>query len=156
MSSSSGIFHRAHSGITTNGRPGSATPTTGAVQKKMPRMPSHMIVDPGSLPKPWAAINARSPRARFSYYVVYAVVFIGAILGAVQCYFQYTGVALDRQPLCLVMEENFNDPAQVFGEPGGTGGTFMREANMDGFGFALIFLSIPRSHNNSSETDNLT
>jgi hypothetical protein len=80
-----------------------------------------------------------------AFWSVYAVVFIGAILGAVQCYFQYTGIALDRQPLCLVMEENFNDPAQVFGEPGGTGGTFMREVNMDGFGFALIFPSIPRS-----------
>jgi hypothetical protein len=99
-----------------------------------------MTADPGSLLKPWVAINARSPRAKFSYYVVYVVVFIGAILGAVQCYFQYTGVALDRQPLCLVMEEDFNDPVQIFGEPGGKAGTFMREANMDGFGFVLLLV----------------
>lgn len=47
-----------------------------------------------------------------------------------QCYFTYTGVALDKQPLCLVMEENFDNETAVFGP----GGTFFREVNMDGFG----------------------
>ncbi|KAF8236768.1 concanavalin A-like lectin/glucanase [Tricholoma matsutake] len=97
-------------------------------------MPSHMITNPGSLPKPWAAARSRTPRAIISYYLVYAVVAIGAAIGALQCYFQYKGVMLDRQPLCLVFEENFDDPATVFGQVGTKGGSFMREVNMDGFG----------------------
>lgn len=48
---------------------------------------------------------------------------------------------LDRQPLCLAFEENFDDPATVFGQVGTKGGSFMREVNMDGFG--LVFSSLP-------------
>jgi len=59
---------------------------------------------------------------------------MGLAGGAVQCYFTYTGVALDRKPLCLVMEENFDNETAVFGP----GGTFFREVNMDGYGFVLI------------------
>jgi hypothetical protein len=54
------------------------------------------------------------------------------------------------------MEEAFNDPMKVFSKPGGKGGTFMREANVDGFGLVLVFLSIPCSHNYFSKTDNST
>ena len=64
---------------------------------------------------------------------------IGAALGALQCYLQYKGVSLDRQPLCLVFEENFDNETQVFGDVGTKGGSFMREVNMDGFG--LVFIS---------------
>jgi hypothetical protein len=109
--------------------------------KKAPRMPSHMITNPGFLPKPWSAARSRTPRAIISHYLVYAVVAIGAAIGALQCYLQYKGVMLDRQPLCLVFEENFDDAETVFGQIGTKGGSFMREVNMDGFGFAS-FLSI--------------
>jgi hypothetical protein len=105
-----------------------------------------MIADPGFLPKPWAAARSSTPRAVISYYVVYTVVAVGAVLGALQCYFQYKGVALDRQPLCLVFEENFDNERQVFGDVGTTGGSFMREVNMDGFGFVSISNSHPMAY----------
>lgn len=124
--------------MAANGRPYSAN-TMSVIPKKTPRMPSHMIGNPGFLPKPWASARSRTPRAIISYYMVYAVVAIGAAIGALQCYFQYTGVMLDRKPLCLVFEENFDDPVQVFGQPGTKGGSFMREVNMDGFGFVIIY-----------------
>jgi hypothetical protein len=101
-----------------------------------------MITNPGFLPKPWAAARSRTPRAIISYYMVYTVVAIGAAIGALQCYLQFKGVMLDRKPLCLVFEENFDDANQVFGQPGTKGGSFMREVNMDGFGFVYRFSSI--------------
>jgi hypothetical protein len=72
--------------------------------------------------------------------MVYTVVAIGAAIGALQCYLHYNGVMLDQKPLCLVFEENFDN--HVFGQSGTKGGSFMREVNMDGFGFVYRFSSI--------------
>ena len=51
-------------------------------------------------------------------------------------------VPLDKQPLCLVFEEDFKDGNEdrVFGVSKAqngdlTGGSLMREVSMDGFGF---------------------
>lgn len=78
--------------------------------------------------KPWN--DKKNPRATFSYYLTYAVIAVGAILGSIQTYFGYRNVVLDKNPLCIVLDENFDNPDTVFGE----GGTFFREVNMDGFG----------------------
>ncbi|KAF5378367.1 hypothetical protein D9615_008740 [Tricholomella constricta] len=116
-------------------------------KKLLPRMRSHMLTDDHPVVKPW---NDHPPaRAVFSYYLTYAVIFIGAVLGAVQTYFSYKGVVLDRKPLCLVFEENFENPERVFGE----NGTFFREVNMDGFGNGEFSMSTA-STNNSFILDN--
>ena len=77
---------------------------------------------------------------------MWVIIVIGLAGGGVQSYFKFKNVPLDREPLCLVMEENFDDEAKVFGT-NGQGGTFFREVNMDGFGYAsfssyLIFVII--------------
>jgi len=62
------------------------------------------------------------------------MIVVGVALGVLRCYFGYKGVVLDRQPLCLVMEENFDQEESVFGD----NGHFFREVNMDGFGQVFI------------------
>ncbi|KAF8065368.1 concanavalin A-like lectin/glucanase domain-containing protein [Lyophyllum atratum] len=104
-------------------------------------MRSHMIPEGQVFPKPWN--DHPNPRGTFSYYLTYAVILVGAILGAVQTYFSYKGVVLDRKPLCLVLDENFERPERVFGE----GGTFFREVNMDGFGNGEFEMTTASSNN---------
>lgn len=72
-------------------------------------------------------------RSRLSYFLTYGMILVGAIGGGIQCYFSYTGVTLDRQPLCLVAENYFDDESTVFGD----NGLFFREVDMSGFGYAL-------------------
>lgn len=90
-----------------------------------------MLSDKNPMLKPWN--DVKSPRAAVAYWLTYAVIFIGVAVGALQCYFDYTNVLLDRKPLCLVMEENFDSEEAAFGE----NGSFFREVNMDGFGRVL-------------------
>mgnify|MGYP007051634169 FL=1 len=92
-------------------------------------MKSHLLKEGKEVPKPWK--EEKNPRAAISYWIVYVVFFLGIAGGTVQCYFQYKGVRLDKQPLCLVLDEQFDNPDRVFGE----GGTFYREVSMDGFGW---------------------
>lgn len=87
-----------------------------------------MLGEGATVDKPWT--SKKNPRATFSYWIVYVIIFCGLAGGAVQCYMTWTHVALDKQPLCLVLDENFDNEATVFGE----NGTFFREVNMDGFG----------------------
>jgi hypothetical protein len=63
--------------------------------------------------------------------LTYAVICVGLAGGIVQCYFNYVHAQLDKKPLCLVMEENFDSEDSVFGQ----NGSFSREVNMDGFGY---------------------
>jgi beta-glucanase (GH16 family) len=91
-------------------------------------MRSHLISADEPVPKPWK--EEKNPRATFSYYLTYFMVFLGLAGGLVQSYFKYSNAQLDRQPLCLVFEEDFNSEDEVFG----TNGTFQREVNMDGNG----------------------
>ena len=91
-------------------------------------MKSYMV-NPSDLSKPWT--QTRNPRASIAYLLTYAVILIGFAGGIVQCYFSYANAQLDKRPLCLVMEENFDSEDSVFGE----NGSFNREVNMDGFGY---------------------
>jgi len=92
-------------------------------------MKSYMVTDRSGLSKPWT--EKPSPRVRIAYLLTYAVILIGFAGGIIQCYFSYVNAQLDRKPLCLVMEENFDSEDSVFGE----NGSFNREVNMDGFGY---------------------
>ncbi|TFK67104.1 glycoside hydrolase family 16 protein [Pluteus cervinus] len=119
------------------------TPSTRRFQQ---RMKSHMITDFDNVPKPW--LENKRPRDKFAYWIVYVLVFIGLAGGAVQAYFSYSGVLLDRQPLCLVMEENFDSQDAVFGD----NGSFVREVSMDGFGNGEFSMATD-SNNNSYVQD---
>ena len=109
----------------------SAVPITGGtiIPRKLPRMKSYMVPDQNDLSKPWT--QTRNPRASIAYLLTYAIILIGFAGGIVQCYFSYANAQLDKRPLCLVMEENFDSEDSVFGE----NGSFNREVNMDGFGY---------------------
>lgn len=91
-------------------------------------MRSHMLSDSSPVEKPW--IKNKGTRARVSYWIVYFIFFLGVAGGAFQCYWTYTHVALDKLPLCMVLDENFDNETAVFGP----GGTFTRDVNMNGYG----------------------
>jgi hypothetical protein len=101
-----------------------------------------MLPEGSEVPKPWK--EGKNPRATFSYWIVYIIIFFGIAGGAVQCYFTYIDVALDREPLCLVFDENFDNEDSVFGP----NGTFFREVNMNGFGTGEFEMTTA-SRNNS-------
>ncbi|KDR73819.1 hypothetical protein GALMADRAFT_125114 [Galerina marginata CBS 339.88] len=109
-------------------------------------MKSHMLPEGTEVPKPWT--GGKNPRAAFSYWIVYVIILMGVAGGVVQCYFTYIHVALDRQPLCLVLDEDFSNEATVFGP----NGTFFREVNMDGFGNGEFEMTTS-SRNNSFVKD---
>ena len=103
-------------------------------------MKSHMLaVEPGTVEKPW--LNIKNSRSIISYYIVYFIIFLGIAGGVVQSYFKFILVPLDKKPLCLVYQEDFDDGNEdrVFGlskaQNGDlTGGSLLREVSMDGFG----------------------
>uniref|UniRef100_A0A8H7Y360 GH16 domain-containing protein n=1 Tax=Psilocybe cubensis TaxID=181762 RepID=A0A8H7Y360_PSICU len=141
----------ANSNGTANGN-GNGTAnahTPGAPKPKFPRMKSHMLPEGTEVSKPWAA--KKNPRAVFSYWIVYFIIFIGLAGGAVQCYFTWKNVALDTAPLCLVLEENFDSEEGVFGE----NGTFFREVNMDGFGNGEFEMTTSSRNNSFVQNGNL-
>jgi len=104
-------------------------------------MPSHLISFDEPVPKPWR--EEKNPRATFAYWLTYFVVFVGFAGGIVQSYFKYANAQLDRKPLCLVFEENFDNEDAVFGP----NGTFEREVNMDGFGNGEFEMTTASSNN---------
>lgn len=106
--------------------PTESSPLVPSSAKKIPRMPSHLIPEGQPLSKPWA--EKPHPRARLAYFLTYAMIAIGFIGGVVQSYFKYSAAQLDRLPLCLVFEENFNSEDEVFG----ANGTFFREVSTGG------------------------
>ncbi|KAG6830499.1 hypothetical protein H0H87_007856, partial [Tephrocybe sp. NHM501043] len=114
---------------------------SSAPLKKLPRMRSHMLPEGQTVPKPWA----EHPPARMTiaYYLTYLMIFLAAAGGAVQTYFSYKNVVLDRKPLCIVLDENFDNPDTVFG----MNGTFFREVNMDGFGTGEFEMATSSSNN---------
>jgi len=104
--------------------PSESSPLVPSSAKKVPRMPSHLIPEGEPVSKPWA--EKPHPRTRVAYFLTYAMIAIGFIGGIVQSYFKFSGAQLDRQPLCLVFEEDFNNEDAVFGP----NGTFFREVSM--------------------------
>ncbi|KAJ2921718.1 hypothetical protein H1R20_g15380, partial [Candolleomyces eurysporus] len=126
---------------------GAVPNNTGSVlRQKAPRMKSHMLKEEEEVIKPWN--DVKNPRAAVSYWIVYVILLLGLAGGAAQIYFQYKGVRLDRQPLCLVFDEEFDNPDKVFGE----GGSFYREVSMDGFGNGQFEMTTA-SQNNSFVKD---
>ncbi|KAF7375487.1 Glucan 1,3-beta-glucosidase [Mycena sanguinolenta] len=105
--------------------------------------------------KPWT--QKPNPRGVFSYYLTWALLFVGAGLGGVQSYFSYHNVRLDREPLCLVFSEDFNsgDDAAVFGTDG-QNGRWLREVQMDGFGNGEFEMTTGSSNNSFLLDGNLT
>ncbi|KAF9556187.1 concanavalin A-like lectin/glucanase [Agrocybe pediades] len=126
--------------------PAPQTTAPAAVKSKIPRMKSHMLPEGTEVEKPWK--GKKTPREIFSYWIVYVIIAMGLAGGAIQSYFQYIHVPLDRQPLCIVLDENFDNEASVFGP----GGTFFREVNMDGFGNGEFEMTTT-SRNNSFVRD---
>ncbi|KAJ7077220.1 glycoside hydrolase family 16 protein [Mycena epipterygia] len=104
--------------------------------------------------KPWT--KKPNPRARISYFLTYALVAVGASLGALQSYLAYRNVRLDRAPLCLVFQDNFDDgdDAGVFGTAS-TPGRFLREVQMDGFGNGEFEMTTGSSNNSFLQNGNL-
>ncbi|KAJ3994920.1 glycoside hydrolase family 16 protein [Lentinula boryana] len=127
--------------------------------------PASVKTSDGSLiEKPWregpsAAELAKTPfikrvftRKRISRVIPHLLALVGLGLGVLQCVLTYIDVSterMDRQPLCLVMEEDFSGGEDaVFGSgPGGSGGSFWREVNMDGFGNGEFEMSTASSKN---------
>ncbi|KAF8824735.1 hypothetical protein HHX47_DHR7000447 [Lentinula edodes] len=127
--------------------------------------PAQVKASDGSLvEKPWregpsAAELSKTPfmkriftRKRISRMLPHLLALVGLGLGVLQCVLTYIDVSterMDRQPLCLVMEEDFNGGEDVvFGSgPGGEGGSFWREVNMDGFGNGEFEMTTPSSKN---------
>lgn len=125
---------------------GAVPSSPSGLKHKAPRMKSHMLKEGEEVPKPWK--EKKEPRKAVAYWIVYVIVFIGIAVGGVQTYFTYKNVQLDRQPLCLVLDENFDNPDKVFGE----GGSFFREVSMDGFGNGQFEMTTT-SQNNSFVKD---
>ncbi|KAG6876940.1 hypothetical protein C0993_011854 [Termitomyces sp. T159_Od127] len=120
----------------------SVRPASSSVLKKLPRMRSHMLPEGQEVPKPWT--ENPSSRHLVAYYITYLMIFLATAAGAVQTYFSFKDVQLDNKPLCMVLDENFDNPDNVFGP----NGTFFREVNMDGFGtgeFEMTTLSTNNS-----------
>ncbi|KAJ6524269.1 glycoside hydrolase family 16 protein, partial [Mycena vulgaris] len=121
------------------------------------RMPSTAL--PPAAPyeavaKPWT--QKPNPRARISYFLTYALVFVGAGLGALQSALTYRNVRLDRQPMCLVFQDDFTsgDDAAVFGGDG-KNGRWLREVQMDGFGNGQFEMTTASSNNSFLQNGNL-
>ncbi|KAJ7723832.1 glycoside hydrolase family 16 protein [Mycena maculata] len=104
--------------------------------------------------KPWT--KKPNPRARISYWLTWCLLFVGLALGALQSYLTYRNVRIDRQPLCLVFEDDFNegDDANVFGS-GTTPGRFMREVDLSGFGNGEFEMTTGSSNNSFLEGGNV-
>ncbi|KAJ7651192.1 glycoside hydrolase family 16 protein [Roridomyces roridus] len=99
-----------------------------------------------AVPKPWT--TKPNPRARISYYLTWTLFIVGMGLGGLQSALTYRGVRLDRQPLCLVFEDNFNsgDDAAVFGTAS-TPGRWLREVDLSGFGNGEFEMTTGSSNN---------
>ncbi|KAF5364853.1 hypothetical protein D9757_012749 [Collybiopsis confluens] len=98
------------------------------------------------VPKPWldppppSSTLSKTPflkriftRKRISAILPHTLIFIGLGLGVLQCVLTYVDVStkrMDRQSLCLVMEEDFSGGEdEVFGEGGRNGGFEMTTAS---------------------------
>ncbi|KAJ3855773.1 glucan 1,3-beta-glucosidase [Lentinula lateritia] len=120
--------------------------------------PAQVQASDGSLvEKPWregpsAAELSKTPFMKRIFTRKRISPLVGLGLGVLQCVLTYIDVSterMDRQPLCLVMEEDFNGGEDaVFGSgPGGEGGSFWREVNMDGFGNGEFEMTTASSKN---------
>lgn len=117
-------------------RPFTAYNSTARLSSKIlrERQKSTMLSDDAPPEKPW--ITHRDPYTRIAYLVTYAMILLGVIGGGIKCFLSWNSVLLlPESNLCLVLNENFDNPAAVFGN----NGTFFREVDMSGFGYVLYF-----------------
>jgi len=64
---------------------------------------------------------------------------LGILLGGVRVWFGWNDVEVLKGNLCMVMDENFDSDANVFGE----NGKFFREVEMSGFGYVFVSQNSP-------------
>ncbi|KAJ7505616.1 concanavalin A-like lectin/glucanase domain-containing protein [Mycena galericulata] len=121
------------SGVDLNARNSGLDLNARSGAKRMPSTALPPAAPYAGVPKPWT--TKPNPRARFSYFLTWSLLFMGMSLGGLQSYLTYRAVRLDRAPLCLVFEDNFDsgDDVGVFGD-GTTPGRFLREVDLSGFG----------------------
>lgn len=109
-----------------------------------PRMESTAIDREKEIEKPWKTKEHRDPLIFWSNVITYLMVFAGIAGGALKIYFDYRTMARIRQPLCLVMDEDFSHGEEgIFGE----NGLFFREVDMSGFGNGEFEMTTGSSNN---------
>lgn len=99
------------------------------------RAKSTMLTHDTVIPKPWT--SRPEPYQRFSYFLTYAMIVLGFMLSGVRVFLGWRDVRLLKGNLCLVMDENFDSDAGIFGD----NGTFFREVEMSGFGYFFLLLT---------------
>ncbi|KAI0667514.1 concanavalin A-like lectin/glucanase [Trametes maxima] len=90
----------------------------------------------GVIEKPW--LSEKDTMATLSYWIVYAVAFLGVAAAAIRCYFAWAQT-LRLGNVCLVMEDNFDtlDLDNVW----------TREVSMSGFGNAEFEMTTASANN---------
>jgi len=108
----------------------SVQPSSVKIERDRPK--STLLTSTTVIEKPW--LKTHDPYQRISYFITYAIMVVGILLGGVRVWLGWNDVQLLKGNLCLVMDENFNSDIGVFGESG----KFFREVEMSGFGYALF------------------
>ncbi|KAF8908093.1 glycoside hydrolase family 16 protein [Gymnopilus junonius] len=92
----------------TTALPLGTSPFASVVTKSKPPLPSTRLAAPlAKSEKPW--LTQREPRSRLAYFITYFCIFLGAAAAAVVCWHGIATVdVLDRNSLCLVLDEEFS------------------------------------------------
>ncbi|KAF9530691.1 GH16 beta-1,3-glucan recognition protein [Crepidotus variabilis] len=122
----------------------SVQPSTIKVERERPK--STMLTSSTNISKPW--MTARDPYQRVSYFLTYSFLLVGIALGVVRIWFGWHDVHILPGNMCMVMDENFDSDAGLFGE----NGKFFREVDMSGFGNGAFDMTTA-SENNSYVKD---
>ncbi|KAG7087304.1 hypothetical protein E1B28_013282 [Marasmius oreades] len=117
-----------------------SAPSVTKIRRERPK--STMLGNNSALSKPW--IGKRDPYSRIAYTITYSVAFLGIVVSAIKCYFDYQSLSFITENLCPVLDENFDSADGVFGD----NGKFFREVDMSGFGNG-DFAMATGSENNS-------
>jgi hypothetical protein len=108
----------------------SVQPSSVKIERERPK--STLLTSSTAIEKPW--LTVRVPHQRISYALTYGVMVLGILLGGVRVWFGWNDVEVLKGNLCMVMDENFDSDADVFGE----NGKFFREVEMSGFGYVFV------------------
>ncbi|KAH8830091.1 concanavalin A-like lectin/glucanase domain-containing protein [Flagelloscypha sp. PMI_526] len=127
-----------------------STSTVGFSSKPKDRLKSTLLEPGTELPKPWLA--KKDPFVLVSTLLTYGFLIIGAISGAVRCFFGYMDVPMMHSNLCPVLDQDFsNGEVGVFGDQG----TFFREVDMSGFGNGEFAMTTASPKNSFVRNDQL-
>ncbi|KAF8519892.1 putative member of glycoside hydrolase family GH16, partial [Hysterangium stoloniferum] len=94
----------------------------------------------GPVPKPWLKHPTWCDKA--TWWVTFVPSFLGLMASIITCYIGYRNVALITQPLCLVMEDNF----ETFNVDT-VGSIWQRDVEMGGFGQSTFEMTTASSNN---------